>query len=418
MALDKAIDSAVLDSGLTSVANAIRNKGGTSEVLEFPAGFVSAVNAISASGLNFEVVGNPEPSNPKENTIWLDTDTSITKWVIAVDNPYLSKVNVSTSDANSHENSYWCFTDGTTDRVENTSFTAMYYIPLPDNTVSVTIPTIDAATTEVVHWFSKDDPGDENLYTYISHVYRDHENFTYAVPDGAQYISPSIHDSDPKTIIANVNTAVDGDIWIFEDAASFDAEFSTLEVYGLQIYLLSARQYINGAWKKVSAKIYRNGAWVDCVSNLYNKGKTDHVVNTKAMRSTASSSITAANPTIGINQTNFWGYIKPDSTGGRAGIVYISPKVDLTRASTLHVEGTFASDYNASFPYVGLWSEFGTNAQENRVAFKSACSATNEEVTKTVSIDVSGISGKYYIGFFMSATTVSCTINIKRIYFD
>lgn len=50
MAIDKAIDSAQLDADLTSVANAIRTKGGTSAALAFPAGFVSAVEAIETGG--------------------------------------------------------------------------------------------------------------------------------------------------------------------------------------------------------------------------------------------------------------------------------------------------------------------------------------------------------------------------------
>lgn len=51
MALDKLVDSAQLDADLTSVANAIRTKGGTSGSLAFPAGFVSAIGDIpSGSG--------------------------------------------------------------------------------------------------------------------------------------------------------------------------------------------------------------------------------------------------------------------------------------------------------------------------------------------------------------------------------
>ena len=50
MAYDKVIDSSKLDSDLTSVADAIRSKGGTSEALAFPAGFVSAIKAIEAGG--------------------------------------------------------------------------------------------------------------------------------------------------------------------------------------------------------------------------------------------------------------------------------------------------------------------------------------------------------------------------------
>lgn len=50
MAVDKLVDSTQLDAGLTSVANAIRTKGGTSADLAFPAGFVSAVEAIPTGG--------------------------------------------------------------------------------------------------------------------------------------------------------------------------------------------------------------------------------------------------------------------------------------------------------------------------------------------------------------------------------
>lgn len=46
MGIDKAVDSTQLNSDLTSVANAIRTKGGTSASMAFPSGFVSAVNAI------------------------------------------------------------------------------------------------------------------------------------------------------------------------------------------------------------------------------------------------------------------------------------------------------------------------------------------------------------------------------------
>ncbi len=50
MALDKLVDSSQLDSDLTSVANAIRTKGGTSAQLAFPSGFVSAIGDISTGG--------------------------------------------------------------------------------------------------------------------------------------------------------------------------------------------------------------------------------------------------------------------------------------------------------------------------------------------------------------------------------
>ena len=54
MALDKLVDSSQLDANLTSIANAIRAKGGTSAQLAFPAEFVSAIQAISCGGGDLE----------------------------------------------------------------------------------------------------------------------------------------------------------------------------------------------------------------------------------------------------------------------------------------------------------------------------------------------------------------------------
>ena len=50
MAVDKLVDSSQLNSDLTSVANAIRTKGGTSAALSFPAGFVAAIGDIPTGG--------------------------------------------------------------------------------------------------------------------------------------------------------------------------------------------------------------------------------------------------------------------------------------------------------------------------------------------------------------------------------
>lgn len=71
---------------LTSVADAIREKGGTAEPIVFPGGFVSGIHELSS--LNFEVVGGTvQPENPKENTIWVNTDREITGWIFSTTEP-------------------------------------------------------------------------------------------------------------------------------------------------------------------------------------------------------------------------------------------------------------------------------------------------------------------------------------------
>lgn len=50
MAVDKLVDSTQLNTDLTSIANAIRTKGGTSAQLAFPSGFVTAIGNIPTGG--------------------------------------------------------------------------------------------------------------------------------------------------------------------------------------------------------------------------------------------------------------------------------------------------------------------------------------------------------------------------------
>ena len=51
MAYDKVVDSSVLDAGLKQIADAIREKGGTSDNLAFPTAMANAIAAIEAGGI-------------------------------------------------------------------------------------------------------------------------------------------------------------------------------------------------------------------------------------------------------------------------------------------------------------------------------------------------------------------------------
>lgn len=68
MALDALVDSSQLNADLTSIANAIRTKGGTSASLTFPADFISAIAAISGGG------GLPGIAEAEAGVITVETD--------------------------------------------------------------------------------------------------------------------------------------------------------------------------------------------------------------------------------------------------------------------------------------------------------------------------------------------------------
>jgi hypothetical protein len=73
-----------LTEKLTAIADAIRSQSGKAEKLTLD----QMPNEITGlQSLSFEVVGNPQPENPKENTIWVDTDVEITGWDFSAAEP-------------------------------------------------------------------------------------------------------------------------------------------------------------------------------------------------------------------------------------------------------------------------------------------------------------------------------------------
>ena len=75
MALDKVVDSAVLDAGMKSVADAIRAKTGTTDLLAWPDGFKTAVDGIQTGG-------STAPGAPGDITFYDYDGTIVTSWTL------------------------------------------------------------------------------------------------------------------------------------------------------------------------------------------------------------------------------------------------------------------------------------------------------------------------------------------------
>lgn len=82
MANYKLVNSDQLDTDMKTVADKIREKAQLSGLLGWPSGYIEGIDQCSS--LNFSVVGGTtKPSNPVENTIWVKTDTEITRWALS-----------------------------------------------------------------------------------------------------------------------------------------------------------------------------------------------------------------------------------------------------------------------------------------------------------------------------------------------
>jgi len=95
MAVDKLVDSTQLDADLTSVANAIRTKGGTSEQLEFPDDFVDAIGDIQTGdgySQNDIAMATDTYKRGRLNGDWDVTGPYIPEWALSHTN--ISKIKV------------------------------------------------------------------------------------------------------------------------------------------------------------------------------------------------------------------------------------------------------------------------------------------------------------------------------------
>lgn len=108
MAFDKVVDSTALEAGLTQIATAIREKGGTTDVLAFPTAMVEAITAIQAGG------GSSWTGNYSVFATGTFTPTeNATEWSIDTGVPYVNKKQ---TGANYFQQSLivWREPDGTT----------------------------------------------------------------------------------------------------------------------------------------------------------------------------------------------------------------------------------------------------------------------------------------------------------------
>lgn len=233
-------------------------------------------------GLNFKIVGNPQPSNPAENTIWVDTDTEITGWA-----------------------------------------------------------------------------------------------FNAEEPDGAE-----------------------GKMWIKIGTLS-NVDFNALKKNDLTVHPMSAKQYINGAWQKVTCQSYQDGAWVEWMpeGSLYWYGNEctnvtgGWLAKTWQMQSDATGSASTTTFEVARNDD----YIEFTKTGTFGAVLYAQYPIDLTNVNTIHFKGEMYGTGRNWWCAFHVWTKLGGSYwASNSVA---TVNAGTSGALPSFALDVSNLSGNHYIGF-------------------
>ena len=210
----------------------------------------------------------------------------------------------------------------------------------------------------------------------------------------------------------------EGFVW-FSMVEISAVSFNALKKNGIRVCPVTAKQYLGGAWTEKSPQIYQGGQWVSWRLSLCDNGKLNSAVtgNWQTAAIVEGSSSFGGHPSVTENSDNIT--INMTSGGNTSGIAYFSEKIDLTPYSKLVFKGKMYAEW--TWASVRIWSNLGSYWADNQAAAYITGSHTGTPslaLDGAAVIDVSVLSGEYYIGFALAGKAGSTYITVKELYLE
>ena len=338
--------------------------------------------------LNFKVVGNPQPSNPAENTIWVNTIVDITSWHFGAEEPNVYNIQ---PIADSDPWNLTCPDD-----------------PKAGKIINFTIPKTVSGTLEAIRLYHA---GKDKMYC----VRQFDGSVAAAWPAGAK-VSVMLSDETYKIgdWVGNGTARIlaweeyyhkEGTVWILTGTSSSTA-FNALKKNGITVYPISAKQYVGGAWLDKTAKSYQGGAWTEWWNGVLFENADQYEDITGGW--VKGTSYGNAGTTATIDDTG----IKLSTVSGSFINVETVNKIDLSGHSTLHVDATVTSRTSSSANYLWLaYTESSGQAIHDSAAVPKASAKVTALGNVTLSLDVSTVDGEYFVVFGASVGGMGVTVN-------
>ncbi len=183
---------------------------------------------------------------------------------------------------------------------------------------------------------------------------------------------------------------VAGMVW-FNTGTTSTVAFNALKKNALWVYPTGCAQYVGGAWVVKKAKIYQGGAWAAWSKILFENGTLD-----SDLVSLAPSYLTISNGKMNFTRS-----------GDSGAWAYFSKKYDLTPYNKILVTGVVTAwlyDW-CSITVAAMPNEPNTHSDPATMYRNSAAYVQLPMGAEKVhTIDISSLSGEYWIGLSAIAT--------------
>lgn len=196
----------------------------------------------------------------------------------------------------------------------------------------------------------------------------------------------------------------EGDVW-FPVGTSSPVEFNALKKNGIQVYPLSARQYVGGVLVDKAAKSYQGGEWADWTTYLYKDGTEFGNVT----GGWTAEGYTASGVSVSAGEILADGSIGLYGADNVHDVLGTKNAIDLSKYSTIIADGTVLSSYSNGLSITIAVCRQKQNFNNNIVA-----SAEWNRNSGAVSINVSAVTGEYYIVVYAGSRS-ACKGTVREI---
>ena len=365
------------------------------------------MNAAADANLNFDVVMQAEQPIPSDNLIWVENDTQLVDWAIASENPYVSYKDMDLLDGAVIEAGYL----GTGGAVSSQNST---------NLEQFTVDYFDVEFGKVYEWSytlseSKSQWIAINEYkidgthvqrltpvngvsgTLASGVYTPSANTvakvrlswrTFGVAEcNVSFINPKVEYTPETTEV--------GSLWI-KTSENANHHFSSIDEKNVLLSPCGAKVYTSNGWVNADTYICKiiddteNWEQLQEIKYLYNHG--DQCKDITAYWIKNSGTLTLKKEDMHIK--------------GSTGRVVTTNKIDTTGFKTIEFDVLCTS--SSANTQVGI----GTS----QTAFVNYVQAEKSMTDyATISVDITGYQGLYYIQVYTTASSVGCYIKSIRL---